>query len=417
MKKRKVISYTILNNEQDVIESFVRYNMTYIDKMIILDNGCTDNTILILNKLIKEGYDIEIFDESLISFEQFQIMNKYLRKIVKDYESDIIVPLDSDEFLMCDNENVRNVLERISLDTVYKVNWRTFIMDETENESDSFICRTMKNSYRHKDGKVIIPTQLVKKYELILSAGQHDVEGNSLLRKRDLKELELAHYPNRSIKQFQAKSFCHSIRYVNYLNRRNNEGVHRNYFANQCMEHYEDQDSKWFYECIAKRMDTYAAGEIDIHPINLKLQELENIDMKYTDLAKIDVLKNVYALAKVMAIKAYNKEIDEKFSKNSPVVLVYGTGTMADHLLDGFPSDLVNIRAYINSDKNVNLSMYNHRLVITPDLIKFFDFEKIIISSNIYYDEMFKALLACGIDQDKIVNKSYVLNLSINGGR
>lgn len=45
---RRIISYTFLNNEADIIEAFVRYNMTYIDKMIILDNGCTDHTIDIL---------------------------------------------------------------------------------------------------------------------------------------------------------------------------------------------------------------------------------------------------------------------------------------------------------------------------------------------------------------------------------
>lgn len=37
--------------------------------MYIIDNGCTDNTIKILQNLISDGYKIVIYDESLEAYE------------------------------------------------------------------------------------------------------------------------------------------------------------------------------------------------------------------------------------------------------------------------------------------------------------------------------------------------------------
>ena len=48
----------MVKNEMDIIESFVRYNVNYLDGMIILDNGSTDNTLNILKSLKNEGLPI-----------------------------------------------------------------------------------------------------------------------------------------------------------------------------------------------------------------------------------------------------------------------------------------------------------------------------------------------------------------------
>ena len=61
----KIESFTMVNNEAEIIESFIRYNYNFVDKMVIIDNGCTDNTMLIIEKLKNEGYNLETFDESL----------------------------------------------------------------------------------------------------------------------------------------------------------------------------------------------------------------------------------------------------------------------------------------------------------------------------------------------------------------
>ena len=69
----KIVSFTMVNNESEIIESFIRYNYNFVDEMVVIDNGCTDNTVEILHNLIHEGYKITIFDESLAAYDQFQI--------------------------------------------------------------------------------------------------------------------------------------------------------------------------------------------------------------------------------------------------------------------------------------------------------------------------------------------------------
>ena len=58
---RKIISITMVNNESEIIESFIRYNYNFLDEMVIIDNGCTDNTIKIVNKLIVASFVKDIY--------------------------------------------------------------------------------------------------------------------------------------------------------------------------------------------------------------------------------------------------------------------------------------------------------------------------------------------------------------------
>lgn len=61
---KKMITLTMIKNEADIVETFVRYTMNYAYKMVIVDNGCTDGSREILEKLIEEGFNIEIFTEA-----------------------------------------------------------------------------------------------------------------------------------------------------------------------------------------------------------------------------------------------------------------------------------------------------------------------------------------------------------------
>ena len=214
----RIMSITILNNEADIIESFVRYNMTYLDKMIILDNGCTDNTILILKLLIQEGYDIEIINESKSEFEQFYLMNKYMQFISERYKPDWIIPLDADEFLMCEKYSIRDYIKKLPRDRGYKVHWRQFVIKGDENQEEDFVCRKFNYSVPHPVGKVFFPVEFFLTNDLILLAGQHDLNGKNLVIE-NLPDMYMAHYPHRSFQQVQAKALCHSVRYINYMNR------------------------------------------------------------------------------------------------------------------------------------------------------------------------------------------------------
>ena len=76
----KIVSFTMVNNESEIIESFIRYNYNFVDEMVIIDNGCTDNTIKILRKMISEGFKITIFDEPFSGLDPVQM--KLLENVI-----------------------------------------------------------------------------------------------------------------------------------------------------------------------------------------------------------------------------------------------------------------------------------------------------------------------------------------------
>jgi hypothetical protein len=53
----KLISLSCIANEEDIIETFVRVNATFIDTFFFVDDS-TDGTGPILDALKNEGYDI-----------------------------------------------------------------------------------------------------------------------------------------------------------------------------------------------------------------------------------------------------------------------------------------------------------------------------------------------------------------------
>ena len=90
---KKMITLTMIKNEADIVETFVRYTMNYAYKMVIVDNGCTDGSREILEKLIEEGFNIEIFTEANVFYEQMFLENKYIRKINATEEFDYLVQI------------------------------------------------------------------------------------------------------------------------------------------------------------------------------------------------------------------------------------------------------------------------------------------------------------------------------------
>ncbi len=75
---KKIFSISMVKNESDIIESFVRYNLNIFDGMIILDNHSSDNTLEILNLLKKEGLNLHIIKDEDKEFDQAAKINKLL---------------------------------------------------------------------------------------------------------------------------------------------------------------------------------------------------------------------------------------------------------------------------------------------------------------------------------------------------
>jgi hypothetical protein len=399
----------MVGNECEIIESFVRYNSNFIDKMyFIYDVGCVDGTIDILKKLQAEGFPIVLCDEALVSYEQRAIENKYMR-IISENGADLIIPLDADEFLTSKvGIDLKCALDGLDLNRAYLISWKNYIRYKEDDDSERFIpkriihCETGWSNYN----KVIIPAKLIKDYGVNLTTGHHNINSRKYVNKIHLDNIYIAHYPIISLEQYKSKIYCNCIRYITWMNRANGEGRH----LNKLMNELENGNENFEYSVYSSEIKDGAG--VEYNPLNTDCCS-NSLEIIYKEESNVNFMSNIIKTGQVMALKAYNLEIEKKGRENIPNILVYGTGKGADNILRGVPEDLVNIVAYIDSDGEKKFTMFNKRIVVTPDMARLFPYDKIVISSSNYFDEMSKALLESGVSEDKIVGTEYLLDLMI----
>lgn len=405
----KIISLTSIGNEEGIIESFVRYHSHFIDKMYFISSCCIDNTLQILKNLKEEGFSIEIFIETDISFEQKILENKYLRMIASKCDSDLIIPLDADEFIS-GRKNPRLLLENLSMDRIYTVTWKNYAFTENVDMEEYFIPKRLKyvkkNYLGNNVSKVLIPTNLINEYNLLVDTGHHNVLGE--YRKNEkLESVYLAHYPVIGREQYLLKIYGNNIKFITWISRGNNEATH----ISEQIALFEKGNS--LYDIA----NGYGYGsvelkELEFEPLNLTFCDEKKLEIKYGDLITKDAFQGVYAIGQLMAIKAYNMEID-KLETDKPRVLVYGTGFATETMFNSLPENIVNIRAYIESDETSKFRMFNKRLVISPKEVKFFEYDAIIIPSKKYYEEMKKNLIDNFVEPSKIRSVDFLIDLCL----
>lgn len=138
--RKRIFSITMVKNEEDIIESFVRYNINIFDGMIILDNGSHDSTLNILKLLKNEGLSIFIFEDKKAEYDQFNKLNMLLLKAVNEFDADLIVPLDADEFITSTKKgNPKKILEKIGSNHFGLVKWKTYVPDFKKDYENKFI--------------------------------------------------------------------------------------------------------------------------------------------------------------------------------------------------------------------------------------------------------------------------------------
>lgn len=227
----KIISITQVKNESDIIESFIRYQLNIVDEMIILDNGSSDETVTIINKLIKEKLSITLIKDNNPYYTQDIKMTQLLYKAVKDFAADIILPLDVDEFIITTNgKNPRSLLESLNSDNYYLVKWITYIPTSTDDYNIKFIPQRIthiRDESFEEYFKVIIPKQMVTQFNAKISMGNHDLIIQTIDKKKLMKKesnLRLAHFPLRSKEQCISK-ICVGWPNIIAINTDNNPGV------------------------------------------------------------------------------------------------------------------------------------------------------------------------------------------------
>ena len=289
VKKDKIFSFTMVKNEEDIIESFVRYNINIFDGMIILDNGSSDDTLKILKLLENEYLPIYSYEDENPEFDQFNKRNQLLLKAINEFKADLIVPLDADEFIISSNKgNPRKILEKVEPDTLGFVKWKTYVPDISRYKNKKFIPAKItltRDETLEKYYKVIISKKLIKDYQAILTPGCHDLKYDNkyknIINRIICTNLRIAHFPLRSKEQTFSKIV---VGWINDLHRQDKspgESFHWQKIFDHLKENEEigNEDVMNFAKEYALKGDI---PKINLHEDPIDTSFCKNIEIIYT---------------------------------------------------------------------------------------------------------------------------------------
>ena len=228
MKGIKIAAISMVRNEADIIESFVRHTLSFSDHLFIFDHNSNDNTKKIIDLLIAEGLPISLFSlQHIIGHEQSVIMTELMR-IAFEKGYSLVIPLDADEFLLPDEKNadIRALLSKLPINNQYLLYIKEYHIEKNTN---GFILanKCLSKNYYDMLYKVIVGSGFYRKTNCVIGQGNHNTRGenNELLKGILLEGLHLAHFYYRSIDQMTSKvvigwlsNVCKFTKYTMYAN-------------------------------------------------------------------------------------------------------------------------------------------------------------------------------------------------------
>lgn len=210
MSKIAVIS--MVKNESDIIEHFVRHNLSFADIVIIMDHDSCDGTSEILRCLQKEDNKLIVYKCDAMGYIQSEIMTSLMKEAALKYGADVIVPLDADEFLLSySGHEIRTAIMSLPNDIVCQLPLVSHMIDDTSLLLEKFILSCPCKLLQELGGaKVLITAGKWNWQAMMLHQGNHYVScfsnnvWNDIAAKAQGK-LYIAHFARRSHEQQLSK--------------------------------------------------------------------------------------------------------------------------------------------------------------------------------------------------------------------
>lgn len=95
----RLVAVSIVKNEADIIEPFVRHTRAWVDHHLVFDHDSSDGTREILGALQAEGLPLTLFTDQALGNLQQARSNRLTARAAREHGADWVLPLDADEIL------------------------------------------------------------------------------------------------------------------------------------------------------------------------------------------------------------------------------------------------------------------------------------------------------------------------------
>jgi hypothetical protein len=212
-----VWSVSMVRNEADIVEAFVRHNLRYVDGMAIIDHGSVDGTLAILAALAREGLPLVLVESRAAGYLQGPMTTAMARRVFAQQGADFALPLDADEFVkVASRDAFRQALAAIPPGRHGLLHWLTYV-PAFDRARDGIVAMlagaTRRAGEKQAFNKAVIGRHLLDDPAAVLGNGNHYVaafDGQPLVEapahaRIHARHAAIAHVPIRSADQLVAK--------------------------------------------------------------------------------------------------------------------------------------------------------------------------------------------------------------------
>jgi len=216
----KLFGAAMLRNEADIVESFVRHNLSLLDGLLVVDHGSSDGTSEILDALVTEGLPLEVERDASVGYLQSEIMSRTVRQALARHGADFVFALDGDEFLrIARRDLLDSVLATLPEGLHAAMAWQTYVPEFDANPPPPAATVLARAKYRlaeerHGLHKVIVARAFADTPGAVIAVGNHVVlpsaDHSAVLQpvkhaRVAAEVVALAHLPVRSARQLTNK--------------------------------------------------------------------------------------------------------------------------------------------------------------------------------------------------------------------
>jgi hypothetical protein len=212
----RLVGVVILKNEADILEAFVRHQLHYLDRLVVVDHASDDASAQILARLRDEGLPLDLHRLEDLAFDHARHMSAALRMAARTAPAEHYLALDADEFVRCaSGDALRDALAAVPAGRVGQLRWQTQVPSaDPAARDDPHVLHRLTRRIAHEprvQHKVVLPRELVLRDDWRIATGNHWVHRvvDGTLSERlpglDLDGVRLAHLPLRSPSQLVRK--------------------------------------------------------------------------------------------------------------------------------------------------------------------------------------------------------------------